>query len=466
LSDNGVFAIAESEEDLTRAAANSTEPAASIFARNEDSAAIPISPVDTASILAPPAASSTELMSHPASDVPSILPVANDNSADNNGAPSPLHASAASAIDAEPAADSSVDESPSSPGPILGHAVNAAAVNRYCCAVTYKSQHLRCIILSLILFFSSENSALTSVEDASSSSDFSMDAASSALAHTASCPVAEPVAVPAAMPQFAVPPLNLAAAALAAHGDEAPLLARNHRGREDGEQDGAVEEEAEPRQILPLVGSEDDHYSDDDDCNDDEESAPSEVALRALEVFSLLFSQIDYSLIDGFAYVSNDLPSVSLEHLLAFCRQYLNNALSEDDVRDLFREMDSDCDGMVSSSDWGAYFNRIAAARDIHGAIIHAAVSDGAATAPAVEQLVGAGASTIASSDAHVRSAVLASAAASGVELQESDISEELLATLQQLQQELVLGAAHALHLHSASSQQVPSSDLSPSHAP
>jgi hypothetical protein len=89
----------------------------------------------------------------------------------------------------------------------------------------------------------------------------------------------------------------------------------------------------------------------------------------------------------------------------------------------------------VFASDWVSFFNPLVAARET-GSVAVVADDD---EVP----------------DSSVRAHALAAAAASaGVELQESEtISEELMDTLQQLQQELVRGAAHALHLHSASSQ-------------
>lgn len=302
-------------------------------------------------------------------------------------------------------------------------------------------------------------------DNSNSSWDVSVDLVNAPRSPTLSSPAPEPVKVPEALSLSAVPQLNLAAVARAADDDSPPLLARNDSERDNSSQSSANQEELQPTRAPLLIESGDERYSDDDLSSDDGVSALSHVAVRASEKFSLLFSQINYSLIDGFAYISNDTTSVSLEQMLAFCRQYLNTALSEDDVREMFLEMDSDCDGRVSSSDWGTYFNRIVAVRDVDGATVPDTVHGDGIVVPAVMQLHGSGSSGTSSADVPARSAVLAAAAASGVELQESDISEELLATLQQLQQELIHGAAHALHLHSASSQQVQSSDLPPSHA-
>ena len=310
---------------------------------------------------------------------------------------------------------------------------------------------------SLLLF--SGSPSLTSVNDINSSSDVSVDAASSALSHTASADAPGPA--PEAAPQSAIPRLNLAAVARATDSEQPPLLARNDLERGDVGQDSAAENEVfgddrmHPPHAPSNIDTGSDQYSDDDLSSSDGGADPSLVAVRAAEVFSLLFSQIDYSLIDGFAYISSDAPSVSLEQLLAFCRQYLSNAFSDDDARKLFQEMDTDGDGRISGSDWDMYFKHVVAARDCDSESLPDAVRDHVTGVPAV-----AGTSAIPSADSSVRSAVLAAAAASGVELQDSDISQELLETLQQLQQELIHGAAHALNLHSASSQLVQSGDL------
>jgi hypothetical protein len=231
----------------------------------------------------------------------------------------------------------------------------------------------------------------------------------------------------------AVPRLNIAAVTLAAHEDDPPLLARREAGEDVAADTGELrcgEQEQEQEQGEADI----DRYSDEDHPSDASSTAPSPAALRALDAFSLLFAQIDYPLADGFSYISGDAPSFTLQQLVEFCGQYMQHALSEEEVRDVFQRMDADGDGSVFASNWVSFFNRLVAARDGSAAVL-AADNDGP--------------------DSSVRACALAAAAASaGVELQESEnISEELMDTLQQLQQELVRGAAHALHLHNASSQ-------------
>jgi hypothetical protein len=230
-----------------------------------------------------------------------------------------------------------------------------------------------------------------------------------------------------------VPRLNLATVGRD-ENEEPPLLAR-----------------ADNAPLQPQGSAEAGGYSDDGYSSEGSAVASLPAALRALEAFSLLFSQIDCPLADGFFYVSGDASAFGPQHLLAFCEQYLKSALGQEEVLDVFRSMDADGDGSVSSKDWAAYFGCAAAE---HGRLHpqpNAAAACTSSPAP----------------DAAAQASVLAAAAASaGVELQEGDISEELLVTLQQLQQELVQGAAHALFLHSASSQHVTSDHASDQRAP
>jgi hypothetical protein len=268
---------------------------------------------------------------------------------------------------------------------------------------------------------------------------------------------------------FPVPRLNLSGIGQADDDGEPPMLSRGISGRGvDGQDASAVREEQEQEQEQEQQEQEQEPQDDVDDMqySDDENdgcqvngNAHSLVALRALDAFSLLFSQINYSLVDGFAYISSDATSFTLQQLLAFCDQYLNGALSREEVTDLFQEMDAGSAGCVSSSDWAAYFDRVVAARDT--AASANAANTNATPAHAVEQFDAARAGL--SADAAARSFELAAAAASsGADVQAGDISAELLDTLQQLQQELVFGAAHALHLHSASSSQAEPSKRAP----
>ncbi len=238
------------------------------------------------------------------------------------------------------------------------------------------------------------------------------------------------------------PPLTLAAAARVADDDAPPLVAQGEY--EYAAQHVECDEAALNDMQAQSQQSEDSAYFEDEDASQTIAAAAPH-AHRALEAFSILFSQIDYSLVDGFSYVSNDESCFTSQRLLQFCAQYLSDALGEEDALAVFRDMDADSDGRVFASDWAAYFNRVIAARD---------------PLPLVAPQTDSGSST----NEGRRTAVLAAAADAGVELQEGDVSEELLVTLQQLQQELVHGAAHALHIHStsASSEHQASDQASP----
>jgi hypothetical protein len=148
--------------------------------------------------------------------------------------------------------------------------------------------------------------------------------------------------------------------------------------------------------------------------------------------------RIDCPLADGFSYVSGHAPAFASHQLLAFCEQYLNRALEEEEVLGAFQGMDTDGDGSVASSDWAAYFSRAAA---VHGRSLPRPPLPLWAPLPALPSTL---------QPAHLRWPL--PLPLPGIELQDGDISELLLATLLQLQQELVLGAAHALLLHGASS--------------
>jgi hypothetical protein len=77
---------------------------------------------------------------------------------------------------------------------------------------------------------------------------------------------------------------------------------------------------------------------------------------HAFDVFSQLFSQVDFTVIDGFSYISGGNATFTSLNLLKFGRNYLNGALADEQLQLLFLEMDSDCDGKVTAADWQNYF--------------------------------------------------------------------------------------------------------------
>jgi hypothetical protein len=290
------------------------------------------------------------------------------------------------------------------------------------CAATARASHASAFLINFV----HHSAHFTGNTGSDSDADAPVVAPAAALLDHSDTPALRPPAVPR---------LNVAAVTLAPHEDDPHLFARREAGEDVAADTGELrggEQEQEQEQEQGEADS--DRYSDEDHPSDASSTAPPPAFLRALDAFSQLFAQIDYPLADGFSYISGDAPSFTLQQLVEFCRQYMQHALSEEEVRAVFQHMDADGDGSVFASDWVSFFNRLVAARDVSAAVL-AADND----AP----------------NSSVRACALAAAAASaGVELQESEnISEELMDTLQQLQQELVRGAAHALHLHNASSQ-------------
>jgi hypothetical protein len=148
--------------------------------------------------------------------------------------------------------------------------------------------------------------------------------------------------------------------------------------------------------------------------------------------------------------VSDCAPSFDLQRLLAFARQYLLESLSEEDILEVFEAMDSDCDGRVCSSDWVSFFDRVYEGRN-SGSVIE--VSSTAAVESVPEDVQPDFACTNSSLESASQAPLIAESHTADLHLQQRDVSEDLLSTLQQLQQQLALGAAQALHLHSASSE-------------
>jgi hypothetical protein len=226
-----------------------------------------------------------------------------------------------------------------------------------------------------------------------------------------------------------------------------------------GTQAQEEEEEEEEQQQSDI-----DHYSDNDDSGLIADSSPSPLALRALQAFSLLFSQVDYTLADGFTYVSSDAPTFTLEQLQAFARDFLDEAWSDVDLVELFQELDGDGDGHVTQEEWTLYFDRISAAYDSDSVplpSLHAAHVTSSAALAGV-QLEGAAAASSshlpAAADGSGSVPAVAAAAVDDAGVEDDGFAAEMQATLQQLQQQLVAGAAHALQLHdeASSSQHSP----------
>jgi hypothetical protein len=77
---------------------------------------------------------------------------------------------------------------------------------------------------------------------------------------------------------------------------------------------------------------------------------------HAFDVFSQLFAQVDFTVIDGFSYISGENSSFTSLNLLKFGKNFLNGAIADDQLQLIFLEMDKDCDGKVDESDWQKYF--------------------------------------------------------------------------------------------------------------
>ena len=87
-----------------------------------------------------------------------------------------------------------------------------------------------------------------------------------------------------------------------------------------------------------------------------QERATDYLCQHAFDVFSQLFSQVDFTVIDGFSYISGGNATFTSLNLLKFGRNYLNGALADEQLQLLFLDMDADCDGKVTAADWQNYF--------------------------------------------------------------------------------------------------------------